>query len=291
MPGSPAASAPLALSVNVPPHVFAVVTGAATVMAAGEVGKVSVNVTPVRAVLVFGFVIVNVSVEFPVGAIELGEKDLLMDGGAMTVIDALAEFPVPPFVEVTAPVVLFFAPAVAPVTVALKVQLLLAAIKPPLNTIVSGAVTVKVPPHCAEVELATVNPAGKVSANATPVRIVPAFGFVIVKLNVVVPFNGIVAAPKDLLIDGGATTVTLFEPVLFASLYSSTFPLGSTVAVFARSPAAVGVTKNVTLNELLIGIVTPPIPAAQLKVVPAIEQLIAPIGAIPPLVTVNAPCG
>lgn len=238
-----------------------------------------------------GFVIVNVSVEVPVGAMELGKKDLLIEGGATTVTDALAVFPVPPFVEVTVPVVLFFTPAVAPVTVTLKVQLPLAAIVPPLNAITLGAVTVRVPPHCAEVELVTVSPVGKVSVNATPVSIVPVFGFVMVKSSVVVPFRGMVAAPKDLLIEGGATTVTVFEPVLFVSLYSSTFPLGSTVAVFTRLPAAVGATENVMLNELLTGRVTPGAPAVQLKAVPLIEQLIVPVGAVPPFVTVNAPCG
>lgn len=103
--------------------------------------------TPVSAVPVFGLVMVKVSVEVPVGAIELREKDLLMEGGATTVTVALAIFPVPPFAEVTAPVVLFFTPAVAPVTVTLNVQLPLAASKPPLNAIVSGAVVVNVPPH------------------------------------------------------------------------------------------------------------------------------------------------
>ena len=59
--------------------------------------------------------IVNVSVEIPVGAMELGEKDLLMEGGATTVTVALAVFPVPPFVDVTI-TLLFFAPAVDPST-------------------------------------------------------------------------------------------------------------------------------------------------------------------------------
>lgn len=90
-----------------------------------------------------------------------------------------------------------------------------------------------------------------------PVSTVLALGLVIVNVRVVIPFNGMVAAPKDLLIEGGATTVTVFEPVLFVSLYSSSFPLGSTVAVFTRSPVTVGVTKNITLKELLIGMVTP----------------------------------
>lgn len=254
-------------------------------------GKVSERATPVSAVPAFGLVMVNVSVEIPVGAMELGEKDLLMEGGATTVTEALAVLPVPPFVEVTALVVLFFAPAVAPVTVTLNVQLPLAEIIPPLNTIELGAVVVNVPPHWIVEDEATVKPTGKVSVKAMPVRLVPVFGLSIVKLRVVVPFNGMVATPKDLLIEGAATTLTVFEPVLFVSLYSSTFPPGSTVAVFARSPAAVGVTRNVTLNELLIGIVTPPSPASHTKVIPVIEQSIVPVGAIPPNVSFNVPCG
>ena len=253
-------------------------------------GKVSVKATPARAVPVLGLVIVNVRVEVPPATMGLGEKDLVMEGGATTVTDAFAVFPVPPFVEVTAPVVLFFTPEVAPVTVTLKAQLLFAAITPPFNAIELGAVTVRVPPHCAEVELVTVSPAGKVSVNATPVSIVPVFGLVMLKSSVVVPFRGMVAAPKDLLMEGGATTVTVFEPVLFASLYSSTFPLGSTVAVFARLPAAVGVTANVTLNEAPIGIVTAPF-ATQFKAVPVMEQSIVPIGEGVPFVIVNVPCG
>lgn len=90
---------------------------------------------------------VNARVDVPVGAMEFGEKDLLINGGATTVTDALAVLPVPPFVEVTAPVVLFFRPAVVPVTVILNVQLPPAASTPPVNAIVSGAVVVNVPLH------------------------------------------------------------------------------------------------------------------------------------------------
>jgi len=257
-------------------------------------GNVSVKATPLSAMLVFGFVIVNVSVDVAPDTIGLGEKDLLIEGDAITVIEALEVFPVPPFVELTV-TLLFFVPAVMPITFIEKVHELLAASVAPAKLIEEEpAVAVIVPPPHAPVNpfgVATSNPDGKVSVKATPANTVLEFGLVTVKLKAVVPFSGMVAAPKDLLIDGGATTVTVFEPVLFVSLYSSTFPLGSTVAVFTRSPAAVGMTANVTLNELFTGMVTPPMPATQLKAVPLIEQLIVPIGAIPPFVTVNAPCG
>ncbi len=45
------------------------------------------------------------------------------------------------------------------------------------------------------------------SLNAIPVNAVAVFGLVIVNVKVVVPFSGILAAPKALLIVGGTTTV------------------------------------------------------------------------------------
>src|SRR5688572_9471314 len=83
-------------------------------------------------------------------------------------------------------------------------------------------------------------------------------------------------------------TATVSEPVLLPSLYSSTFPLGSTVAVFARLSAADGVTAKVTLNEPFTGNVTIPL-ATQLKAVPVIEQSIVPVDGVAPFVTVTAP--
>jgi hypothetical protein len=91
-------------------------------------------------------------------------------------------------------------------------------------------------------------------------------------------------------VDVGVTTVTVLEPVLFASLPSATLLFGSTVAVLARLPTAVGVTPNVMLKDEPIGRVTAPL-ATQLKAVPVIAQLIVPVGAVLPFVTVRAPCG
>jgi hypothetical protein len=51
-------------------------------------------------------------------------------------------------------------------------------------------------------------PAGKVSVKPTPVNEVPVFGLLMVKLRLVLPFSGMDATPKLLLIDGGAITVT-----------------------------------------------------------------------------------
>jgi hypothetical protein len=53
---------------------------------------------------------------------------------------------------------------------------------------------------------ATTNPAGSVSVNATPVRPLAVFGFWTVTVSDVVPFIGILGAPKALLMLGGTTT-------------------------------------------------------------------------------------
>ena len=60
----------------------------------------------------------------------------------------------------------------------------------------------------------TTKPAGKLSVNATPVSGSAVFELVMVKLNVVAPLNGIVVAPKDLAMVGGAATLRLAEAVL-----------------------------------------------------------------------------
>lgn len=105
------------------------------------------NPIPVNVVPAFGLVIVNVNVLVPPTRIGSGAKFLLMEGGATTVMDALAVLPVPPFVEATLPVTLFFSPPVAPVTVTLNAHVPFAAIDTPVREIVSGAATFNVPPH------------------------------------------------------------------------------------------------------------------------------------------------
>jgi len=69
----------------------------------------------------------------------------------------------------------------------LMVQVPLAAMVPSVREIVRGAVRVSVPPlQAAEVDEATVRPAGRISEKETPVKEVPAFGFVNVKVSVLV---------------------------------------------------------------------------------------------------------
>ena len=73
MPGSLAASAPPALSVNVPPQEFVVVRGEATTIAPGLVGRVSVKLRPVIVTGV-GLVNVKVRVDIPPTLVGSGLK-------------------------------------------------------------------------------------------------------------------------------------------------------------------------------------------------------------------------
>lgn len=181
------------------------------------VGKVSENATPLRSAVEFGLVRVNVIVEVPLVGMLAGEKAFAIDGGVNTVTVAEAVFPVPPFVEVTAPVVLFCVPAAVPVTFTEKLQLLFVGMVAPerLTLFIPCAAVIAPPSVAQEPPLSpfgvdTANPAGSVSVKATPVsEVVFATGFVIVNVKLVVPFTGIVAAPKAFAIDGGATTVSV----------------------------------------------------------------------------------
>jgi hypothetical protein len=113
-----------------------------------------------------------------------------MEGGARTVSVSLAVLPVPPLVDETLPDVLLLVPLVVAVTSTVTVHEPLAAMEPPLREIeVSPATGLKVPPQefVAFGVAATSVPAGNESVKATPVRVVPAFGFVIVKVNVLTP--------------------------------------------------------------------------------------------------------
>src|SRR5215470_16216438 len=192
-------------------------------------GSASVNPTPVSDTVEFGFIMVNVSVVVPLSAMLDEPNDLLIEGGATTVMLADALLPVPPFVEVTLPDVLFFTPAVVPVTSTITVQVPLGEMVPPLNvSVVSPAFGAKVPPQevLAPGVAATCNPEGSASVNPTPLSDTVEFGFIIVKVSVVVPPTGMVEAPNPLLIDGGPTTVMLAEAVLpWFELVAVTFPL------------------------------------------------------------------
>src|SRR6478609_8080374 len=156
-------------------------------------GRLSVNAMPVSEVVVFGLEMLKVSDVVPFSGITAAPKALVMVGGVPTLKFADAVLPVPPFVEVTLPVVLVNWPAAAPVTVTENWHWLLAAIAAPVRAMPVGAVVVSVPPQTVAEALATVKPVGSVSVNATPVRATAfAAGFVMVKVSEVVAFSAIV---------------------------------------------------------------------------------------------------
>ena len=117
----PAIVAPEKLNVDTPPAGANVGEPQFEVLAAGvaatcnPVGNVSVNATPVNAVLAFEFVIVKVNVVTSFTVMGSGENDFVIDGGASTVNVLVAVLPVPPFVEDTLPLVLIFIPDVVAV--------------------------------------------------------------------------------------------------------------------------------------------------------------------------------
>jgi hypothetical protein len=166
---------------------------------------------------------VNVRLVLAFSKIELAPKVLLMVGGVTTVsVAVLLVLPVPPFVELTVPVVLFFTPELVPCTLTAIVHELLIATVPPVRlTLPLSAVAVVVPPQVLLrlFGVATTSPAGNVSVNATPVSAtVLAAGLVMLTVRLVVPFTGIEAALKTLLMLGGATTVNVIGlPVPCAS--------------------------------------------------------------------------
>jgi len=173
-------------------------------------GKLSLNDSPVRARLVFGFCNVNVSKVVPFRGMLAAPNAFAIVGAEATVRFAVAVLPVPPLVDVTAPVVLVYWPEVAPVTVTLNWHWLFTAIVTPLSAMPVGAVVVTVPPQIVVVALATVRPVGSVSVNATPVSDTAfAAGLVIVNVSEVVAFSAIVKGLNALAIEGGATTLTL----------------------------------------------------------------------------------
>jgi hypothetical protein len=87
------------------PHVPVSPLGVATTSPAG---RLSVNPTPVRPIPLLGFVIVNVRVVLAFTGIVAAPKALTIVGGAATVRLAVAVLPVPPFVDVTLPVVFVY---------------------------------------------------------------------------------------------------------------------------------------------------------------------------------------
>src|SRR5258708_20195776 len=105
---------------------------------------------------------------------------LIITGGGHTVTLGLEVFPVPPSVDVTC-TLLFFTPAVVPVTFTDNVhEALIASVPPDRLTVPEPATAVAVPPQVLlnPLGVATTRPAGRLSVKATPVSATLAFGFV-----------------------------------------------------------------------------------------------------------------
>jgi hypothetical protein len=212
------------------------------------VGKVSLKATPVRTTeFCAGLVRVNVRVLAALISTVEGLKDLLMVGGEATDRVALAELPVPSSVEVTALVVLGFDPPVVAVMLTDAVQVLLAAMVPPLKVRVvapaNGAKVGAPQPDLTTLGVAdTCRPAGRLSVNETFVRAALALGLMMVNVRVVVPLTVIASGEKDLLIARPVVTNRVAEAVLpVPPLVEVTDPL-----VFSLSPLVVGVTLTLT---------------------------------------------
>jgi len=203
-----------ATAVAVPPHVLLKLLGVATTSPAG---RLSVNASPVSVTPVFGFEMLSVRDVVPFKGIVAAPNDLVIAGGLATVRFAEPVLPVPPLVDVTFPVVFVYCPEAIPLALTTTAQEVFAAVVPPVRlTLVDPATAVAVPPQVfvSPFGVATTNPVGSVSVNATPVSaIVFAAGLVTVKVNDVVPFTAIAAAPNALAIAGGATTARLAEAV------------------------------------------------------------------------------
>ena len=221
----------------------------------------------------------NVSEVVPFSGMLTAPNTLVMDGGVATVRFAVAVLPVPPLVEVTAPVVLVYCPETAPVTVTLNWHWLLTAMVAPVSEIPVGAVVVKVPPQTVAVALATVSPVGSVSVNATPVRgSTLAAGFVMVNVSEVVAFSAIVEGLNTLAIEGGASTFTLAVAVPpVPPSVEVTLPV-----VLVCKPAAMPVTFTEKVQEALAAMVPPdklmtPVPAVAVMV-PAPQEPVRPLG-------------
>jgi len=244
-----------ATAVGVPAQVFVNPLGVATT---SPPVKTSVKPTPLNEFDPFGLLMVKVNEVDPLWGMLDAPKFLLITGGASTVrVAVLLTAPAPLCVEEIAPVVFNLAPVVVPFTFTLSVQLLLVATVTPLNEMLpEPATAVAVPAQvlASPFGVATTRPAGRASAKPTPVRAtVLAPGFVMVKVNEVEPFSGIVDVPKALLIVGAAAALRFAEAVLpVPPLVELIVPV-----VLTKLPATVAVTFTLSVQLALVATETP----------------------------------
>ena len=167
---------------------------------------------------------------------------------AVTVTEALEVLPVPPSVDETC-TLLFFTPAVVPITFTESVQDVLAArVAAPRLTDAAPAAALAVPVQVVvnPLGVATSKPDGRLSVNATPVSgMVLLAGLLMLNVSEVGPFTGIVATPNDFTITGGAATDRLAVAVFpVPPFVEETFPV-----VLVKLPDAVPVTFTTSVQE------------------------------------------
>src|SRR5581483_4444062 len=193
-----------AVAMMIPPPQLPVET--AGVDTTSPAGNASLNATPPRGTVLFGFVKVNVSVVEPFNGTVDAPKILLIVGGATTVrVAVLLVAPAPLSAAVIGSGVLFLTPAVVLVTLMLNVQEALAArLVPETLMLPSPAVAVIVPSQVvfSPFGVATDIPAGSASLKLMLVS-GEAFGFVSRKSSVVVALTWIWAVPKEFESVGG----------------------------------------------------------------------------------------
>ncbi len=175
-----------------------------------------------------------------------------------------AVLPFPPFVDVTAPVVLLYVPATELVTFTLNVQETLAAMVAPVRVMLfDPATAVTIPPAhpippVNPFGVATTRLAGSVSVNPTPVSAtVFAAGLVMVKLRAEVPVTAIAVGLNAFAITGGATTKMEAEAVPPVMPPNVPVPSSNVAVTWPLTlflvPALVPVTSTDSVQELLAG--------------------------------------
>ncbi len=206
---APAAGA----KVGAPQPVVLAFGTAATTIAPGATGKVSLKATPAIALFTLGLAMVKVRVVVPPGRIGFGANSLSITGGTITVSVATAEPPGPLFSPVCVvemkPLMLVLGPGTELVTLTATVQVPVAGMVPPLKArLVAptiGAVALKPQVLLTKPAVDTVMPVGNASANVAPVSATE-FVFVNVKVKVEVAPAAIGFGENALAIVGWAGT-------------------------------------------------------------------------------------
>jgi hypothetical protein len=230
----------------VPPQVELSPLGVATTRPGG---RKSVNATPTCGAMLLVFVIVKAREVLLLRRTDATPNCLAITGGARTKMVALAVLPVPPLVDVTV-TELVFVPALVVVTLRETAQVLWAASDPPERLMVAlPAVAVAVPPQdeARPLGVETTKPDGRLSVNATPVSVVEALGFVIVKVREVAPPTGMDVMPNILVIEGG--------DAMAGPAYPATMSVAAShIISAARFPAKRGVkhTSNLKRPDMCI---------------------------------------